>query len=105
MFADDLAELYGVDDETHKAVLCIPHAVMLVAGFVAVAHAVLVLHGVTADIENRGQRLLDDFWPVKIRRDVKTGLRLIVEVLDDDAVLLELAGLRRLQIRARRQWI
>ncbi len=52
VFAFDLAELEGVDDETGVAVACEPEAVVMVSGFVAVGDGAFFHAAVTADVED-----------------------------------------------------
>ncbi len=97
MLATDLAELHGVDDHAGVAVACVPDAVVLVAGLVAEADAVLDHNGMAADVEDGGQGLFDFVWQVEIGRDVESGHGLEVHFFHDVAVAFELAGLGGIQ--------
>ncbi len=94
----DLAELEGVDHQAGVAVACEPHAVVLIAGLVAVAHAVLLHPAVAANVENCGDAPLALARQIEVAGDVQPGPRLEVQLLDNDIVALDPASDRRLEI-------
>ena len=97
MLAANLAELHGVDDEAGVAMSRKPHAVVLIARFVAHADAVFHHIGMAADVEDGGQRFVHLGGQVEIGRDVEAGHGLEVQLFHHVALAFQLAGLGGLE--------
>ena len=103
VLAANLAELHGVDDEAGVTVPRVPHAVVLIARFVAHANAVFHDIGMAADVEDGGQRFVHLGRQVEIGCDVKSRHGLEVQLFHHVAVAFQLAGLGGLKRRFFRQ--
>ena len=103
VFALDLAELEGVENETGVAVFRKPVAVVLVGRLVAVADPVDLHSAVTADVEDRRERTLLLHGTVEVGGDIETGFGLEDDFLHDHSVALDRAGDLGFQVRARRE--
>lgn len=103
--AENFAELQCVEHKADVAVASEPRAVMLVSHLVAITHAVGDHHPVSAQIKNRRSGLGQVLRQIKIRRHVKSGSRLEMQILHREVIALHLACDHRFQFTAWRQRI
>jgi hypothetical protein len=99
----EFAELDRIDDEADVPLTGEPRPVVLVVGLGAVADAVLLHVGVTADVQDRGRPARQIFRHVEIGCRVEPGERLEVHVFNVELVLVHAPGHGGLEIGLGRQ--
>ena len=84
VYAFDFAKLQSINDQAVVAIASEPGTVIVVVRLIAKTDAVLFDLAVSADIKNRGERLVGDLWSIKIARHVQAGQGLKMNSFDNE---------------------